>query len=130
MRAVGQNASRREGPEKLCGLTRYVDDYALPGCLHGVTLRSSIPHGSIRALTFDPAFDWSSFVIVTARDIPGRNRVALIADDQPLLADGRVLHAMEPIALVAHVSRDRAYQALRHVSVEYDALEPVFAYDD
>ena len=30
MRAVGQNASRREGPEKLCGLTRYVDDYALP----------------------------------------------------------------------------------------------------
>jgi CO/xanthine dehydrogenase Mo-binding subunit len=130
MRAVGQNASRREGPEKLCGLTRYIDDYALPGCLHGVTLRSSIPHGTIRALTFDPAFDWSSFVIVTAKDIPGRNRVALIADDQPLLADGRVLHAMEPIALIAHASRDRAYQALRHVTVEYDALDPVFAYDD
>jgi CO/xanthine dehydrogenase Mo-binding subunit len=130
MHAVGRNAARREGPEKLCGLIRYVDDIALPGCLHGVTLRSSIPHGTIRAVTFDPAFPWDEFVIATARDIPGRNRVALIADDQPLLAEARVLHAMEPIVLIAHPHRERAYEALRHVTVAYDPLAPVFTYDD
>src|SRR5689334_3132482 len=102
MRAIGRNASRREGPDKLCGLARYVDDVTLPGCLHGVTLRSTIPYGTITSITFDPAFPWNDFVIATARDIPGRNRVALLEDDQPLLADSQILHAAEPIALIAH----------------------------
>ncbi len=130
MSAIGQNAARREGPQKLCGLARYVDDYVLPGCLHGVTLRSSIPSGTIRAVRFDPAFDWREFVIAMARDIPGRNNVALIEDDQPLLADGRVMHAMEPIALIAHESREQAYAALRHISVEYEPLDPVLSIDE
>src|SRR5215472_12685855 len=130
MRAIGRNASRREGPEKLCGLTRYVDDVTLPGCLHGVTLRSSIPYGTIKAITFDPRFAWDDYVIATARDIPGRNHVALIEDDQPLLADARIMHAMEPIALVAHASRDRAYEALRHIRVEYDTFDPVLTIDE
>jgi CO/xanthine dehydrogenase Mo-binding subunit len=130
MRAIGRNASRREGPEKLCGLARYIDDVTRPGCLQGVTLRSTIPYGTIRSLTFDPAFPWDDFVIATARDIPGRNRVALIEDDQPLLADTRIMHAMEPIALVAHASRDRAYEALRHIQVEYERLDPVLTIED
>jgi CO/xanthine dehydrogenase Mo-binding subunit len=132
MRAIGRSAARREGPEKLCGLARYVDDVTLPGCLHGVTLRSTIPFGTIKSITFDPRFAWGEFVIVTARDIPagGRNNVLLIEDDQPLLADTRVMHAMEPIALIAHASRERAYEALRHVRVEYEALEPVLSIDD
>ena len=33
MRAVGRNATRREGPAKLAGTARYIDDYHLPGCL-------------------------------------------------------------------------------------------------
>jgi CO/xanthine dehydrogenase Mo-binding subunit len=130
MPAIGRNAARREGPDKLCGLARYIDDCVLPGCLHGVTLRSSIPYGTIRAITFDPRFAWDEYVIATARDIPGRNHVALIEDDQPLLADTRVLHAMEPIALIAHESRDRAYEALRHITVDYEPLDPVLTIDD
>src|SRR5262245_41909642 len=104
MRAIGQNAARREGPDKLCGLAQYIDDLSLPGLLHGVTLRSTIPYGTITSITFDPAFAWDAYVVVTARDIPaeGRNNVLLIEDDQPLLADTRVMHQMEPIALVAH----------------------------
>jgi CO/xanthine dehydrogenase Mo-binding subunit len=130
MPAIGRSAARREGPQKLCGLARYVDDYALPGCLHGVTLRSSIPFGTIRAITFDPTIPWDEFVIATARDIPGRNNVALIEDDQPLLADTRVMHAMEPIALIAHEHRDRAYAALRHITVDYEPLDPVLTIED
>jgi xanthine dehydrogenase molybdopterin-binding subunit B len=125
MGAIGRNASRREGPEKLCGLARYIDDVTVPGCLHGVTLRSTIPFGTITSLQFDPDFPWDEYVIATARDIPGRNRVALIDDDQPLLADTRIMHAAEPIALIAHARRDRAYEALRHVRVEVEPLVPV-----
>jgi CO/xanthine dehydrogenase Mo-binding subunit len=127
---VGQNARRREGPEKLCGLARYVDDYHLPGCLHGVTVRSTIPRGRVRAIHFDPDFPWNEFVLADASDIPGKNAVALIDDDQPLLADGEVRHQMEPIALIAHPVRERAYEALQHVTIDYDALQPVLSEDE
>src|SRR6185312_9974739 len=132
MPAIGKNASRREGPEKLCGLARYVDDVTLPGCLHGVTFRSSIPFGTVKSISFDKQFPWDEFVVATARDIPGRNQVALIEDDQPLLVDvnAKILHAAEPIVLVAHAQRDRAYEALRHIQVEVDPLDPVLTIDD
>ena len=118
--SVGRSAPRREGPEKLTGRALYVDDHPLPGALFGATFRSTIPRGKITKLELDPAFPWSEFVVVTARDVPGSNHVALMETDQPVLADGEVRHAMEPIALVAHAERARAYEALAHIRVEYE----------
>ena len=110
--------TRKEGPEKLCGLARYVDDIDVPGAWHGVTVRSTVPHGRVKKLTFDPAFPWEECVVVTADDITGENCIALIEHDQPALADGLVRHQAEPIALIAHPSRAKAYEAARRVSVE------------
>ncbi|MGD8897272.1 MAG: xanthine dehydrogenase family protein molybdopterin-binding subunit [Acidobacteriota bacterium] len=121
---------RPEGPDKLRGLARYVDDLPFPGGLHGATLRSTVPRGRIRAIRFDPDFPWDECVTATAADIPGQNCVALIEEDQPLLADGEVRHAMEPIVLVAHAERHRVYEALGHIHVEYEPLEPVLSMED
>jgi len=130
MGAVGRNAPRKEGPDKLSGAARYVDDYHVPGCLHGVTLRSSIPHGTLRSIELDPAFDWSGYVVATADDIPGENAVVLLTHDQPLLATERIRHQMEPVALVAHADRARAYEALAHITVLADALPPILSMDE
>src|SRR5215468_9758470 len=85
--AVGQNVLRKEGFEKLTGAARYVDDIMLEGMLFGKTVRSSVPRGRIKAINFDPDYDWSRVVIADYRDIPGENYVALIENDQPLLAE-------------------------------------------
>ena len=88
---LGQSVARREGRSKVTGAAQYVDDFSLPGMLHGATVRSSAPRGFIKGITFDPIIPWSEFVVVTARDIPGANRIALILDDQPCLAgDGSI----------------------------------------
>jgi CO/xanthine dehydrogenase Mo-binding subunit len=121
---------RPEGPDKVRGRARYVDDLPCPDGLHGATLRSTIPRGRIRAVRFDPAFPWGECVVATAADIPGQNCVALIEEDQPLLADGVVRHAMEPLLVVAHADRARAWEALRHVHVEYEPDEPVLTVED
>lgn len=121
---------RPEGPAKLTGRARYVDDLPLPDGLHGATLRSTIPHGRIRGIHFDPAFPWSECVVATAADIPGQNCVALIEEDQPLLVQDEVRHAMEPILLVAHAERPRAYEALRHVRVDYEPLAAVLTMEE
>ena len=64
-------------------------------------------------------------MVVTADDIPGPNHVALIENDQPLLAKDRVRHPQEPILLVAHPVRAKAYAALAHVRVEYEEEAPL-----
>jgi CO/xanthine dehydrogenase Mo-binding subunit len=67
--------------------------------------------------------------VATAADIPGENVVTLIEHDQPLLAAEQILHPMEPILLVAHPDRARAYAALAHVRVEYDEEPPVLDFE-
>ena len=129
-RTVGTDARRKEGPAKLAGRARYVDDLALPGCWHGATLRSTIPAGRVKSVRLRPDFPWEECVVVTARDIPGKNVVALIEDDQPILADGQVRHPMEPIALVAHPQRAKAYEALKHIDVEYEPQPAVLTLDE
>ncbi len=121
-RVVGTSVPRKEGLDKVTGRARYVDDLTFPGMLHGLTVRSTIPCGEIAALRFD--FDTTGFTIVDYRDIPGRNVVALIEDDQPSLAERQVRHYAEPILLLAHEDRERLLQAKVHV--EYRAEKPVF----
>jgi CO/xanthine dehydrogenase Mo-binding subunit len=129
-RIVGTSVPRREGRDKVTGRSRYVDDMQLPGMLHGATVRSQIPRGTIRKITFGPGIDWNEFVIVTAQDIPGKNCIALIEEDQPCLADRAVNHPEEPILLLAHADRHRLSKAVRAVDVEYDALPAVFSIEE
>lgn len=127
---VGTSVPRLEGREKVSGQARYVDDMVLPGMLYGATVRSQIPRGKIRKITFGPGIDWQEFVIVSARDIPGKNCIALIEDDQPCLADGVVNHPEEPILLLAHEDRHLLPKAVGAVSVSYDPLPAIFTMEE
>jgi CO/xanthine dehydrogenase Mo-binding subunit len=127
---VGVSGPKLDAYDKVTGRALYVDDMRVPGMLHGRTLRSSVPRGIIRKIEMDPAFDWRGVVVADHRDIPGDNVVALIADDQPLLAATEIRHAEEPILLVAHEDPERAEAALRAVRVEIEPLDPVLTVED
>ena len=98
--------------------------------LHGVTVRSTVARGRIRRIHFEPSFPWLECTVVSASDIPGRNTISLILDDQPCLAGELVNHAEEPILLIAHADRYMAEEARRQVTIEYDPLPAVFGLDD
>ena len=127
--AVGRSVPRREGADKVTGRARYTDDIAVPGAWYGKTIRSTVPRGRIRSITFDPLFDSERVVVVTADDIPGDNVVHLIRDDQPILATrgGEVRHREEPILLLAAPDRGTLEEAASHIKIEYEILEPVYA---
>src|ERR1700675_2703091 len=129
-RIIGKSVPRKEGRDKVTGAARYIDDMTMPGMLYGATVRSQIPRGVIKHIAFDPQFEWSEFVIVTAQDIPGKNCIALIGDDQPCLADGKVNHPEEPILLLAHADPHLLRKAVDGVSIEYVLLSPVFTIED
>jgi len=127
---IGTPVPRKEGREKVTGVARYVDDMVLPGMLYGATVRSAIPRGRIRKIMFGDGIPWDEFVVVSARDIPGKNCIALIVDDQPCLADGAVNHTEEPILLLAHPNRHILRKAAGAVAIEYEPLPAIFTIEE
>jgi CO/xanthine dehydrogenase Mo-binding subunit len=125
-RIVGKSVPRKEGRDKVTGRSKYVDDMVLPDMLFGATVRSHIPRGRIRKITFAPGIAWDEFVIVSAKDIPGKNCIALIGDDQPCLANEFVNHPEEPILLLAHPDCHVLPKAVEAVSIEYEPLPAIF----
>jgi CO/xanthine dehydrogenase Mo-binding subunit len=121
-RAVGRNVLRKEGHEKVTGSARYIDDIRFDDVLYVRTIRSTVPAGEIAEIRYN--FDRAGFTIVDHRDIPGRNLVALIDEDQPCLAGSRVRHIAEPILLVAHP--DRTTLAAAEVGIAYRETTPNF----
>jgi CO/xanthine dehydrogenase Mo-binding subunit len=120
LKAVGRNVLRKEGVEKVTGAAQYIDDIPFPGLLHARTIRSTIPAGEI--VNIQLKFGKAGFTIVDHRDVPGRNVVALIEDDQPSLAVREIRHVAEPILLLAHADRDVLLAA--DVQIDYRETTP------
>jgi CO/xanthine dehydrogenase Mo-binding subunit len=127
---VGQPVPRKEGRAKVTGAAKYVDDLKFPGMLHGATVRSPVARGRIRGIEFPPGLPWDEFTIVTAKDIPGENVVALIVDDQPYLAAEVVNHPEEPIVLLAHSDKYLVEKARAAVRIDIEPLPAVFTIED
>jgi CO/xanthine dehydrogenase Mo-binding subunit len=123
---IGKSVPRKEGRDKVTGAARYIEDITFPAMLYGATVRSQIPRGMIKKISFDPQIDWSEFVMVTAKDIPGKNCIALIGDDQPCLANEKVNHPEEPILLLAHADPHLLRKAVDAVAIEYESLPAIF----
>src|ERR1700719_3761261 len=102
----------------------------MPGMLHGATVRSKIARGKIKGISFSPEIDWNEYVIATAKDIPGKNFIALILDDQPCLADGVVNHPEEPVVLLAHPDKHALIKAIEGVVIETDSLPAIFSMEE
>jgi CO/xanthine dehydrogenase Mo-binding subunit len=113
LKAIGVSVPRKDGLGKATGAARYVDDLAFPGMLHGRTIRSTIPCGTIAGIRRD--FDPAGFTVVDWRDIPGRNVIALLTEDQPCLVEREVRHQAEPVLLLAHQNREALLGAAVHL---------------
>ena len=126
----GHSVLRKEGREKVTGRAQYVDDLAFPDMIHGVTVRSSIARGRILGIRFGEGIPWNEFTIVTAKDIPGANEVALILHDQPCLASEFINHPEEPVVLLAHPDKYLLEEARRAVQIDVEPLPGVFTIED
>ena len=127
---IGKSFPRKEGRKKVTGQALYVDDLTFPDMLHGATVRSPSPRGKIRNISFGGDIPWDEFTIVTAKDIPGANYVALILNDQPYLADGFVNHAEEPVLLLAHRDKYLLEEARRNVVIEIEEQPAVLTLEE
>ena len=127
---IGKPVPRKEGRKKVTGQALYVDDLSFPDMLHGVTVRSPAARGKITNISFGGDIPWDEFIVVTAKDVPGANYVALILNDQPYLADGFVNHPEEPVVLLAHHDKYLLEEARRNVTIEIEEQPAIFSLAD
>ena len=128
---IGRSVPKIDAMEKALGSTQYVGDMHVPGMLHARVLWAGAPHAIIRGIDTTEAETMPGVrAVLTAADIPGTNRYGLAVQDQPVLAEGKVRTAGDPVALVAAEREEQAEEALRRIKVELEPLRPILTVED
>ena len=137
LRLVGRPLPRHDARDKVAAATAYAADWAMPGMLHAAVLRSPYPSARIVKLETAGAQRMPGVaVVLTAKDVP-RNTLSTDVPGQttavgPLratlyvLAQERVRHQGEPVALVAAETLEQARAAAEAIDVEYEPVPGVF----
>ena len=127
---IGRSIPRLEARAKVTGRTEYVHHLRLPGMLHGKIFRSTMPHALIRKIDISAAAALEGvYRVVTIDDIKTvlpHPYYGPAFHDQPVLADGKVRFAGEPVAVVLAYDRKIAEEALGLIEVDYEELPAVF----
>jgi carbon-monoxide dehydrogenase large subunit len=137
---IGAAVPRLEDERFLTGRGRYVDDMAMPGTAYACVLRS--PHAHARIVGIDKTAASRApgvLLILTGEDavrdklggLPCRNAPGTPVGGrfhrplQPVLANGKVRHVGDRVALVVAETAPQSKDAAELIEVEYQALPAV-----
>ena len=126
---MGNAVLRREDPDLLTGVARYVGDMTPPGTVHVVFVRSVMAHARIDSIGTDAARSAPGVISVyTAADVPIAPQplfIMLPPELTRLPLTDKARYVGDPIAAVVAESRAAAVDAAELVEVEYDPLPTV-----
>jgi carbon-monoxide dehydrogenase large subunit len=135
---IGASTKRREDVRFLTGKGRYTDDINIRGQLYAQFIRSQVAHGRIRKIDASDAEAMPGVVkVFTAADFAGAGGIPcgwqvtdkhgkpMLEPKHPILAEGKVRHVGDPIAVVVAETLDQARDAADAVVIDIDELPPV-----
>lgn len=133
---IGAAVRRREDVRFLRGAGNYTDDMNLAGQAHAYILRS--PHAHAKIGSIDTAAASASVgvvAILTAADFEGvgglpcgwqvnnKDGTPMSEPKHPVLAEGKVRHVGDPVAVVIAETRNQAQDAAEKINVNYEILD-------
>ncbi len=133
---TSQSVPRKEDIRFLVGTGRFMEDVAPAGALHAVFFRSPVAHGRIDGLDLGDAASAPGVVAVyAAADLDGKLENAMdfatvrnrdgsrgAKPRRPMLADDRVCHAGEAIAVVVAETKAAALDAMEMIGCDFSDL--------
>ena len=124
---AGRSPTHESARAHVTGHARFIDDLPVPlGTLHAAPVLSPIAHGRLLGIDTAAALAMPGVVaVLTVSDIPGDRHFATPAHDEPILADGEVLHVGQVVALVVADSHRRAREAATRVRCEIEPLPAI-----
>ena len=133
---IGTAAPRSDARGHVTGQTRYFEDVSYPGLLHLRMHRSQRHHALITGVDVSEAEATPGVKrVLTYRDVPNNwytilRLIGVQPDDEPVLAEDRVLYMGEPIVAVVAESEAAARLGASRVKVTYDDLPAVLDVDE
>jgi 4-hydroxybenzoyl-CoA reductase alpha subunit len=128
---IGRRLPKVNSWAHLTGQARYADDIFLPRMLYGRLLRSTRPHARIKRIDVTRALAHPGVVaVITGADMPAKMGIMPSTQDETALAVDKVRYVGEPVAAVAAVDEDTAFDALALIDVDYEDLEPIFTIEE
>ena len=137
---IGQPLLRREDQRFLTGVGQYTDDVVMPRQTFAVFLRSPYAHARIKSISTDKAAKAEGVVqIFTGADlaeakvgglpcgwlIHSKDGSPMKEPPHPVLAQGKVRHVGDQLAMVVAETVLQAKDAAELIEVEYEELTPV-----
>jgi carbon-monoxide dehydrogenase large subunit len=137
---LGQPVRRVEDLRLITGRGRYTDDLALPNMAHAFVLRSPAGHATITRIDATAARKMPGVLFVGTGDdvradglgdvpcstpLVGRDGKPRHDTPRPVLAQGKVRHVGQPVAVVVAETLVAARDAAEAIVVEYDTLPAV-----
>lgn len=130
---IGSRVHRLDVEEKVLGYGKYPDDFYFDNMCYGSAVRSKYPRARVLSIDISAAKALPGVVaVLTAKDIPGENKVGHLKHDQyTLIPEGGLTHYLgDAVALVVAEDRDTLEKAKKLVKVEYQVLPAVHNIDE
>jgi aerobic carbon-monoxide dehydrogenase large subunit len=139
---IGASVRRKEDFRFLTGAGNYTDDINRPGQLYAYILRSPHAHAEIAGIETGNARGATGVVAVfTGADmqvgglpcgwlVNSKDGSPMVEPPHPVLAQGKVRHVGDPVAIVIAETLEQAKDAAELVEVTYKPLPAVVAVDE
>jgi 4-hydroxybenzoyl-CoA reductase subunit alpha len=131
LKVVGRPFRKVDARAKCTGQTKFADDIVLPRMLFCKILRSSEPHAVIKSIDTSKALRLPGVVaVITGRDLPIPYGILPVSQDEHALSIDRVRFIGDPVAAVAAVDEDTAFDAMNLIEVEYEKLQTITSIEE
>lgn len=118
-----ESLKRQDFDDKITGKALFTSDLRPDELYYCKVYRSEKQRAKILSISYPDLQD--EIFIVDYHDIPGTNRVPIVYNDQPFLAEGEVNYIGEPILLIVGRDKNNIQDTFEKIIVEYEDIEPV-----
>jgi 4-hydroxybenzoyl-CoA reductase subunit alpha len=126
LRVVGRPFRKVDARSKCVGQTKFADDITLPRMLYCKILRSHLPHALVKSIDTSKAAALPGVLAcITGKDLPIPYGILPVSQDEHPLCTDKVRFIGDPVAAVAAVDEDTAFDAMNLIEVEYEPLATI-----
>src|SRR6185436_15873986 len=131
LNVVGKPFRKVDARAKCTGQTKFADDIVLPRMLACKILRSHEPHALIKSIDTSKALALPGVLaVITGKDLPISYGILPVSQDEHALCIDKVRFIGDPVAAVAAIDEDVAFDAMNLIEVEYEPLDTIASIDD
>jgi 4-hydroxybenzoyl-CoA reductase alpha subunit len=131
LKVVGKPFRKVDARQKCTGQTKFADDIVLPRMLFAKLLRAHEPHARIVKIDTSKARALPGVhAVITGEDLPTTYGILPVSQDEHALCTDRVRFIGDPVAAVAAIDEDTAFEAINLIEVEYERLQTITSIEE